>query len=689
MTVVTRRELVAAALAIGAVPSFASAPRPSRSGWREDRTRFPEGVASGDPGSESVLLWTRRQPLDGERRTYLALEVADDVLFESVVATRRVRLSAASDWTCRVLVAGLKPARRYWYRFVDAQGAGSRIGRTMTAPVTEDARPAAFAFVSCQNANLGPLTAWRRMIFDDEQAAPSDQLGFVLHLGDFVYDTLWYPEDRPDGYFDRTVRPILRYPDGERHEDFHVPTTVSDYRALYRAYLHDPDLQDARARWPFVAIWDNGEYSDKGWQGLQYFEGASRPAQTRKVAANQAWFEYMPAHVRTPDGSLERFVAPTVSDARVASFDGSGLGREPNNLAAIGSLTGYRSHRWGRHVELILTDQRSYRSEDYTQAPEAKAIASRRFPQMVPIETLQMIDAGRTWDGGSPPDTLRFADGSAPNWRRGLLPRTLLGEEQRTWLLGRLTESTATWKIWGDTVATFDMRADPQNLPPGLGADWPGSGYAGFPRTDHSTAYVERAIILDHVRQSGIAGLVTLSGDRHSFWAGYSAEGLPPQPFDPVGINFVTGSISSPGMVEALEHTFPKKHALRPLYLIDRPGRERPEAAINLLLRHGVRTCLDYAEHGDLRRAKSLSNPDNAPHVRFVDMGGHGYGIVRAAGERIDVEFVAIARPVEATGAADGGPVRYRAVHGAALWRAGERPELTTTSISGDAETSA
>ena len=401
----TRRAVVGAALAIGAVPVWAMGTRPSRSGWREDRRRFPEGVASGDPRPDSVILWTRREPQSPEDRSRLVVEVAEDAGFAKVVAARRIVVSADSDWTCRVLVAGLRPSCVYWFRFTDAAGSGSRIGRTVTAPADDDDGLGNFAFVSCQNANLGPLTAWRRMIFDDEKAAPADRLGFVLHLGDFVYDTLWYPEDRPDGYYDRRIRPILRYPDGERHDDFHVPTSLADYRALYRAYLHDPDLQDARARWPFVAIWDNGEYSDKGWQGLQYFGGASRPAQTRKVAANQAWFEYIPARVRTRDGSLAKFAAPLASDAPIVDFDDDGLGREPNNLAAIGSLTGYRNHRWGRHVELILTDQRSYRAEDYTQAPAAEAIASKRFPQMVPFETLEMIDAGRTWKGGAPPDT--------------------------------------------------------------------------------------------------------------------------------------------------------------------------------------------------------------------------------------------------------------------------------------------
>ena len=72
---------------------------------------------------------------------------------------------------------------------------------------------------------------------------------------------------------------------------------VNDYRAVYRAYLHDPEVQDARARWPFVPMWDNHEYSWQGWQALQVFDGKTRPAQTRKVAAMQALFEYQPARM--------------------------------------------------------------------------------------------------------------------------------------------------------------------------------------------------------------------------------------------------------------------------------------------------------------------------------------------------------------------------------------------------------
>ena len=99
-----------------------------RSKWRERRDRFAEGVASGDPHPDSVLLWTRYSA-GGGKKIRLTLEVAEDEAFRRVVATTHATALAAADWTCRVLVAGLRPAQVYWYRFHDENGAGSRIGR--------------------------------------------------------------------------------------------------------------------------------------------------------------------------------------------------------------------------------------------------------------------------------------------------------------------------------------------------------------------------------------------------------------------------------------------------------------------------------------------------------------------------------------------------------------------------------
>jgi alkaline phosphatase D len=680
----SRRRFIAAAAALGASFAFGqAAAAPSRSRWKEQRERFKEGVASGDPAPDSVLLWTRYTPGENSKSAPLTLEVAEDQAFTQVIATTQTDVAPTADWTCRVLVGGLKPAREYWYRFSDALGNGSRIGRTLTAPTSADERPARFAFISCQNANDGAQNAYRRMIFEDQNATPDNRLGFVLHLGDFIYELVWYPEDRPKGMYDRRIRDIVRYAHGEKHDDFHIPTTAEDYRAIYRAYLHDPDLQDARARWPFVSMWDNHEFSWKGWQSLQTFEGKTLPRQTRKVAAMQAWFEYLPARVKKPSATLERFDAPHVTDAAITRFDDNGLGLEVNNAKALASLTGYRTLRYGKHIDLIVTDQRSYRSEEPTDRIEAKAFSNADFPEMFPLEALEILDAGKVYNGNNPPANIRYGDQTIDNFRKDEPAQTILGATQRAWFLQQLKSSTATWKIWGNTTGTLDWRLDPQNLPQGLTKPWPGAGYAGFGGGDHGSAFVERAEIYDFIAREGITGFATVAGDRHSFWAGLAAKSLPPDKFEPVGIAFVTGSISAPGLIEAYEHKFPKDHPLRALYLHDVAGA-KPEPTINLTMLHGVRASLEYARSGDIVKARAARNPDNAPHLSFLDMGGHGYAVVRASQDLFETEFVCIPRPVERNESADGGALLYRVVHRARRWNKGERPNLEQLILEGD-----
>jgi alkaline phosphatase D len=684
MAAIHRRKFLGAAAAVGASAAWVSARgAPSKLIWTERRDLFPEGVASADPQGDSVILWTRRPPGPDGKAARLTLEVAEDEAFQRVVAASPAPSSADADWTVRVMVGGLKPGREYWYRFTGADGLGSRIGRTTTAPTLDDPREVRFAFVSCQNVNQGAQNAWRRMIWEDERAPADQRLDFVIHLGDFIYEIVWYPEDRPQGMYDRRLRDIVRYPTGARYQDLHLPTTLTDYRAIYRAYLQDPDIQDARARFAFVNMWDNHEFSWRGYQGIEKFGKDVIWGQTRKVAANQAWFEYQPSRAKQA-GTLQQFVGPKVVDAPVTVFDDHGMGQEPNNLAAIESLTGYRALRFGRHVEVILTDQHSYRSDDPLDGPHAKDFDTPDFPEFMPQEVTEILDAGRAYNGGRSPAEIRLGDRQIPNFRKDDPPVTMLGVKQKAWFFETLKASKATWKVWGATNGTLEMRVDFQNLPAGLTkAAWPGAGYADGGGGDWSGCYAERAEVYDFVRDHKITGFATVAGDRHSFWAGLSAKALPPSAFEPVGVAFITGSISAPGMVEAISHGFPKDLPLRALYLRDMPAGP-PEPTVNMLMRHGVKSTLEYAKTGDVVKARALSNPDLSPHLSFVDMGGHGYAVVRASAEAFETEFVCIPRPLERATTPDGGPLAYRVVHRAALWKAGERPRLEQKVLEGD-----
>ena len=166
-------------------------------------------------------------------------------------------------------------------------------------------------------------------------------------------------------------------------------------------------------------------------------------------------------------------------------------------------------------------------------------------------------------------------------------------------------------------------------------------GYAVQSNGDWGGAYHERGEIFDTVRDAGITGFAILAGDLHSFWAGYAAKSLPPH------------------------------------------GKFEP--TMNLLLNHGVRSALEYAESGDLTKAHAVSNPELAPHLEFVDLGGHGYGVVSVDATRMVTDFVCIPRPIERAATPDGGPLRYRVRHEIKLWQPGDAPQLLQSVLEGDA----
>jgi len=137
-------------------------------------------------------------------------------------------------------------------------------------------------------------------------------------------------------------------------------------------------------------------------------------------------------------------------------------------------------------------------------------------------------------------------------------------------------------------------------------------------------------------------------------------------------------------LVEAFEHGFPKEHPLRPLFLGQGSAEAGPQPTVNMLLRHGVRSCLEYSKSSDIAKARALSNPDLSPHVSFVDMGGHGYAIVRVTTDNIEAEFVCIPRPLERSDRPDEGPLLYRVKYRAVLWDKAKVPRLEGQILDGN-----
>jgi alkaline phosphatase D len=150
-----------------------------------------------------------------------------------------------------------------------------------------------------------------------------------------------------------------------------------------------------------------------------------------------------------------------------------------------------------------------------------------------------------------------------------------------------------------------------------------------------------------------------------------------------VGVEFVTGSISQQGSAEVQTLTFPKDNPLRPFYVHDRPDGTKQHALATTIL-HGVRAALALRDTDDPAKARAARNPDNAPHLNFVDFGGYGYTTVRASPDELETEFVCIPPPRERIESEDGGPLRYRVIHRVPRWAKGQRPQMRTETIEGD-----
>ncbi len=250
---------------------------------------------------------------------------------------------------------------------------------------------------------------------------------------------------------------------------------------------------------------------------------------------------------------------------------------EPNNLTAINSLKAYRALRYGQHLDMIITDQHSYRSADPFSDPSLGKLGGDEFMGMFPESAMQILDGGRGFNGGNPPAEIRFNDAHVPNPQRSAPPQTILGAEQKAWFKDKLRARQRRGKSGGTRWARWIGAPTRRTCPPGLTKEsWPANAFAALGGGDYGTAYAERAEIYNLVRDAKITGFAIVSGDRHSFWAGYAAAELPPGKFEPVGLSFVGASLVSPGVMEAYEHKLPKDAPLRPLFLADKEaGRSR------------------------------------------------------------------------------------------------------------------
>ncbi|SDH74996.1 alkaline phosphatase [Variovorax sp. OV700] len=246
---------------------------------------FKHGIASGDPLSDRVIIWTR-VTASAPGTINLDWEVASDEGFGIIVARGTASAGPERDYTVKVDVTGLQAASTYFYRFAMG-GDNSPVGRTKTLPVGGVSQ-AKLAVVSCSNFPSGYFNVYAEI-------AKRTDIDVVLHLGDYIY------EYGRVGYASQLAIAI----DRESNPD-HELLSLTDYRLRHAQYRTDNDLRALHARLPMIAVWDDHDVADDAWSGgaENHDESTEGSFAARRAAAVQAYHEWLPTRLPDPANPL-------------------------------------------------------------------------------------------------------------------------------------------------------------------------------------------------------------------------------------------------------------------------------------------------------------------------------------------------------------------------------------------------
>lgn len=472
----TRRGILGG-LAGGSLAACSDAKRTPFTAQSDTRTgRFAHGIASGDPFTTSVILWTRITPEEDGDIT-LTWEVSETEDFDSVVSKGDIKTGIVKDYTVKVEANGLKPGQWYYYRF-RVNDTISPLGRTRTLPdgPTDEAR---FAVVSCANWQHGYFNVYDHIAREAKQE-PFDAL---IHLGDYYYE---YAADDSPRLADRVHDPKTEI------------IALGDYRRRHAQYRSDPNLQDATAQMPLIAVWDDHESSNDSWKGGAENHNAGEGSwDARKEAALRAYYEWMPL-------------------------------REPKFGKSRADI--YRAFEWGDLASLVCVETR----------------LTARAEQIIVEEYIDDITA----------------PGGADKFKKDKLydpSREMFGPDQQDFIVDTLKTSKQAGKPWRLLLNQVIMgRLLTPDFTPYIDEaalvkiekDWAGvrafltlSKYSLPVYPDSWDGYpVARQNFYDTLSGAGVNDLVVLTGDAHEFWVN---ELTSEKDDNKVGVELVTSSVSS------------------------------------------------------------------------------------------------------------------------------------------------
>jgi len=259
---------------------------------------FSYGVTAGDVSSKGAILWGK-----AKRSGSFTLEVARNKRFTKGLVTTRVRARRSHDRTVQARVKGLKPGKRYWFRFVGRHARSAR-GTFVTAPSRTQNKTIRFAWSGDQDFNSEPGKSqpyWNNG--DVLRRMRSEHNAFNVMLGDTIYS---------DSEVPGRLNPIA--------------LTVRQKWAKYKINLRNRSLRALRASAGYYSQWDDHEFvNDFSPKENSFDNGVNINGSTLYKRGARAFRDYAPV----------RFTSRT------------GL---------------YRSFRWGRNLQVFFLDERSFRS---------------------------------------------------------------------------------------------------------------------------------------------------------------------------------------------------------------------------------------------------------------------------------------------------------------------------------------
>jgi alkaline phosphatase D len=266
---------------------------------------------------------------------------------------------------------------------------------------------------------------------------------------------------------------------------------LTDYRYLYRTYREDRFLQEALESHTLIAGWDDHEMVDD-----VYWDDETDAPRGE--------------HPRSDD---PEFMTGLVADAMHAwwEFMPARVEYDPGGDSLQDRFRLWRDLQFGDLVDLVMTDERLFRDPPREAIPTVDNVGPHREPP----------------------------------------GRSMLGDEQREWLIDTVTDSDATWTVWADEVLTMPLRlgSGPLSVYPVQG------GWDGYTR--------ERQRIAERIAEADVDNFVTVTGDMHCYIAGYQQTSYPGRVTggegvaqgERFGVEFMTPAITSINVAEALHLT--------------------------------------------------------------------------------------------------------------------------------------